>query len=368
MAYRKHAAGGYQVRTHARINVPDKGAAIRASRILASKIAEARRLVREGTAPCCSIGDKMDEFLSDAAAGLGRRRRGYETLKRHRRRLDMFNKVFQRKPIDAIERKQVERWIKRRLAAGVTADTVKIDLASLYAFARWARKKEYAPARLPLLDVEKLHTAGKMPGTNQRLPKALEPGELKRVIKKIRHERPDMGLFLNGMVFWGRRPAAVAAVRREDVQLPEGKEAGKIRFPPLKGGREEVFRIPPGTKREEWARHCLSLGQECGQDDPRRPLVPCAGGRSRVRPGGWTTQSFDMALARLLDSLHINMTAYTIRHSCVSYLHAHEKSSLASTQKFASHNRIDTQNAYSDLTNAEAEVAFRIIEEEFADL
>lgn len=368
MAYRKHAAGGYMVRTQVKIITQDKGTAIRASRILASKIAEAKRLVREGAAACCSIGDRMDEFLSDFAAGLGKRRRGYETLKRHKRRLEMFNKTFQRKPIDAIERKQVERWIKRRLKAGVSADTVKIDLTSLYAFARWARKKEYATARLPLLEVERLFTDGKMPGTNQKLPNVLEPDELKDIIKKIKEERLDMGLFLNGMVFWGRRPAAIAVVRREDVRLPQGKEAGRIRFPPLKGGREEVFRIPPGTKREEWVRSCLSLGEEFGQDAPHCPLVPCAGSRSRVRPGGWTTQSFGMALARLLKSLRIDMTAYVVRHSCATFLHDRPGSTLASTQKFLSHNTIRQQDAYSHHTNAPAEKAFRLIEDEFGDL
>ncbi len=368
MAYRKHGAGGYQVRTHARINVPDKGAAIRASRILASKIAEARRLVREGTAPCCSIGDKMDEFLSDAAAGLGRRRRGYETLKRHRRRLDMFNKAFQRKPIDAIERKQVERWIKRRLATGVTADTVKIDLASLYAFARWARKKQYAPARLPLLDVEKLHTEEKMPGTNQKRPKVLETGELKRVIKKIEEVRPDMALFLKGMVFWGRRPAAVASPRREDATLPFAKDRGRIRFPPLKGGSEEIFSIFPGTKHEEWTRECLAFGQEYGCGDPRSPLVPCIGSRSRKCPGGWTTQSFDMALSRLLKKLRIDITAYVVRHSCMTFLSRQEGVTPASIQKFASHRRSGTKDNYIHLTNADAEIAFQRIGEEFADL
>ncbi len=361
----RKSGGKWQTRRQICHVFSTKSEALQFNKTLDSAIAEARRRHREKVTPCCSIGDKLGEFISDSKAGLGRRPRGDKTRVRHRRRLEMFDRTFQRKPIDAISRDRLERWIKRRLDQ-VSVDTVKADLIALYAFARWARDKGFAPQHLPLLTVDRLHSKGKLAGLNRLPPKAMEMGEMKRIIKKIKKARPDMGLFLEGMARFGRRPAAVAMAKREGVRLPLGCDQGGVWFKGLKGGCDQKLPAPAGSHRAKWLRECLALGKKLGRDRPRDPLVPCAaaraGSRSRRR-GGWTTESFDMALARIVKKLRINATPYVIRHTCMTFLQRQPESSLASNKEYASHRRIDTQNAYSHINNTEAEIAYQLIEE-----
>ncbi len=361
MAYRKHG-GGRQVRLQIRLKVKTKGDVMRAKKIFRSKIAEAKRMIREGEVGCCSIRGRLEKFLQDSNDGLGRRPAGYKTLERHRRRLLIFDKAFQGKPLDAIEREHVERWIHRRLAAGVSPDTVNADLISLRAFARWAQFKGDAPAVLPLLTVNRLYVRGKLAGKNRKPPMAKEIGELLAILGKIRKRRADMGLFLLGMALFGLRPANVWKLRREDAKPPRGADLGRLHVKGIKGTPDRWLAVPAGSLRAKWLRDCLALGRKRGADQPRSPLVPSFGGKSSRNPGGWTTGAFDMALRRLLASMKIRLTAYQVRHSCMTWLLRSKRMGPAHTQRYAGHTRLETQNAYNHLIGHEAEPAYEEME------
>ena len=92
MAYRKYGKN-YQVRRHFSLVVRDKSQVHRLESLLDSAFADTVRRFKEGIAGCCSIRNKLDEFLDDSRAGLGRRpvtcRR---TLERHRRRKHRFGR------------------------------------------------------------------------------------------------------------------------------------------------------------------------------------------------------------------------------------------------------------------------------------
>ncbi|MDR1519956.1 MAG: hypothetical protein LBU23_07425, partial [Planctomycetota bacterium] len=226
MPYRK-IAGRWTVRRQVRRVCRDKGEALKYNALIESALAKAEQELDQGSKGCCSIHGKLAEFLADSKAGMGRGPDCDKTLALHRKRLGVFDRAFRQRPLDAIGRDELERWMRRRLAGGVLPDTVNADVGALKAFARWARKKHYAPEFLPLLNVERMQSRGKLPGKNRKPPVALEIGELKRRLRRLRQEREDVGLFLGCMALLGLRPAEVAALRREDYRPPRGGDCGR---------------------------------------------------------------------------------------------------------------------------------------------
>ncbi len=336
---------------------------MRFEKLFESALAEAERKFRERVTPHCTIRGKLQEFLSDSGVGLGRRRSSYGTLVLHERRLLMFAKAFRNKPLDAISRKQIERWMKKRIKDGVQPDTVNADLISLRAFARWAQMKEYAPDVLPLFRVKSLDVPGKIPGTNRKPPRAREFDEIVDVVMTISQHRPDIALFLQGMAFFGLRPKAVAMLRREDARPPRGESHGRLFTVGIKGERDRDIAAPAGTPRGEWLRTCLAFGRKLGRTGPRAPLVPNQNGQA-----GWTTATLDIALKRLCRRHKIRMTPYIIRHTCMTWLLREAGIAPANSQHYAGHERIDTQNAYNSLVGREAEPAYRAVEAEWVRL
>ena len=353
--------GKWRVRLHVCRVFASKAQAMRYDLLAKSAVAEVDRRHGEDERPCCSIRSGLEAFISDLRAGMGDKRRSEKTLERHRRRLLAFDKAFRSKPLDAITRKQVKDWMKKRLK-GVSADTVNIDLVSLKAFARWAQGEELAPRLLPLLSTPRLDVPEKLAGKNRLPPKALPIDEIRRLIARIKTKRADMGLFLAGMFLFGMRPIQAARLRRMDARPPRAGEAGSLLIRGVKGGADRVALIPPGSVRAGWLRECLALGRRNGRTTPTAPLVPCQSSRSGGSAGRWTTEAFDMALRRMVKGMRVAFTAYQIRHSCMTCLLRTEGIALANSQNYAGHNRADTQNAYSWLLGGEAEPAYREME------
>lgn len=358
---------GWEYRRHVFRAARNRGEAERYRKLFLAALAEADRKFLNGDKPACTIRGKLEEFLSDSRAGLGRKPCAWGTIERHRRRLIAFDRAFHTKPLDAITSDELERWVKRRLAGGkrdgrpVGADSVNMDLVSLRAFCRWAQKKHYAPDALPIMTVERLRTRGKLAGQNRRPPEALEIGELLDILRRVQRRRRDVGLFLFGMLLFGLRPTAVAELRRGDAKLPRGGDPGRLHCRGLKGMHARDILVPLGSKRHEWLVACLGLAKAKGKGAERLPLVPCKAGKSARNPGGWTTASLDMALKRICGRLGLRFTAYKIRHTCASWLQTQLRN-LASVQAYAGHARVDTQNAYSHRHGRDAEPAYEAME------
>ena len=254
--------GAWNVRRQISKRFTNKSEALQYQALLESALEDAERRFHDKVVPCCSIRGMLDEFLSNSRTGIHRKRRaGYRTLERHRQRLLLFDNAFKGRPLDAVPVKWLERWMTRRMDAGVSPDTVNADLISLHAFARWAQAKQLAPAFLPILTVNKLPSPGKLAGKNRKPPKAREMGEMQRIIRKIMQARADMGLFLIGMALFGLRPANICQLRREDVRLPRAGDVGRLHVVGLKGAPDRDIVIPPGSARERWVRDCLALSK-----------------------------------------------------------------------------------------------------------
>jgi integrase len=333
---------------------------------LESGISGAERKARDGDAPCVTIRGGLDTFLRDSRLGLGRRKCSAKTRQLHRRRLEAFAAAFHNRPLDAIDRARLERWMEKRVEE-VSGDTVNAELVSLFAFARWAQAKGLAPDILPLLRVQKLRVPGKLPGKNRKPPRARDMTELAEALLRLKEAREDMYLFLLGMAYYGLRPVAVAGLLRQDA-APARRGDGQLFVRGVKGAPDRHLAAPAGTPRAEWIRDCLAFGRKWGWTDPRAPLVPNIAGKSGLNPGGWTTASFDNTLRRLCRRLGIKLKPYDIRHSCMTWLLRHGKVGAANSQAFAGHERVDTQNAYNSLVGNEAEPAFRAIEREMGRL
>lgn len=366
MAVRKRK-GKWVSRNSVCIALKDKADALLFDSIFRSCVAAAKRKFAARGKPCCSIRSALKDFLDDSQYGIGRKPCAYKTLLRHRRRLEIFDKLFRSQPLDCIEQDTVNLWIKRRLASGVSPDTVSADLVSLFAFCRWAMRKELAPQVLPIMLVQRPQTRGKLPGLNRRPPPVLEIHELKALIRKIQEHRRDVGFFLLGMGLFGLRPEAVSGLRRGDVKLPQGGLPGRLHCRGIKGMHDRDIPVSPGSKQEKWLRDCLTLGKSVDRVGVRHPLVPRIGKTGRLIPGPWTTPRLDMTIQRLCERLKIGFAAYHTRHSAISYLQTIEQS-LGEVQAFAGHAKPTTQVPYSHRHSKDGAAAFAAMGEALGDL
>lgn len=350
MGLRKVGDDIWEVRYQVRRRFRGKARALLHKKSLSSSLTDAgRRYTTNNDVdnPCCSIGERLEEFLSDSASGLGRRPCEWATVRRHRRRLEAFNRTFRCAPIDCISRKMLERWIKRRLKK-VCRDTVNADVGSLRAFARWAQRKSYAPAILEFMLVERLQERGKLAGANRKPPKALTMPEMRRNIQAVAAYRDDIGLFLRGMVLFGLRPAGVSALLRSDVMLPQDGDFGNLHCKGLKGRPDRDIPFAAGSEQDLWVRACLALGNSLKCSGKDAPLVPCRVGKTGCNRRGWTSARLGMALRRVCNRFKIRFTAYQIRHTCISWMQTHGFS-LAAVAVYADHSKIHTQEAYSHI-------------------
>jgi site-specific recombinase XerD len=169
------------------------------------------------------------------------------------------------------------------------------------------------------------------------------------------------------MALLGLRPAEVAALRREDYRPPRGGDCGRLASRGIKGHADRDIPIVRGGKQQRWLAACLALGKRLGRAQPRQPLVPCQAGKSRRRPGGWTTESFDQTLKRLCGKLKINLLAYWVRHSGISYAQT-RSATLASIQQMAGHSKITTQEAYTHRLAKDAMPAYEALGEALEDM
>lgn len=345
---------------------PRKGQAFRFYALGTAALARMEQL-GDDESTCCTIRDRLDEFLSDCLEGDDRRACNETTAALHRRRLLHFDRVFHSKRLDAITLAEVKAWRKRRRRTvcngkRIGRDTVNADLGSLKAFVRWAKGRGYAPAALPLDAVGRLQEPGKIRGMNRKPPTLLGIEQVLDVIARFGEVRRDIALFLEGMFLYVLRPAAVAALRRSDVRLPVRGQPGRLEVVGLKGTPKRSLEIVPGSYGHLWVRECLALGGEeaLGND----PLVICIGGRSRRNPGGWTTATLDRAVARVCRDLAFpfRFRPYQIRHDTIAWAQNFAGMTLAGIAAGAGHETVVTQRFYDHTTASQARPMFAALD------
>ena len=349
MPVRKTQTGRWACDNHVYAVFPTRREAERFRAALAAAVAGIRQ--RGSARPvCCSIRDRIEEFIRDRREGVGRLPCNDRTAALYRKKLLAFDRAFHSKPLDAISKAEVKAWRNRsrresRGGVRVSRDTVNKDIDKLKTFARWAQGNDYAPDALPLLTVQKLWERGKIGGMNRKPPRFVEIHRIFAAIVRIKTVRADVGLVLEGMLLYWLRPKSAWRLRRRDASLPSRGMPGKLRIEEIKGKHFRTAAIEPGSAGEAWARECLSMGKGKGMD---APLLICKGGRSRENPFGWTTASLDRAVAAVCRALKFDFrfNPYQIRHSAVAWAHKHRDLNLANVQAAMGHSKVTTQALY----------------------
>ena len=316
---------------------------------------------------CCTIRDKLDDFLHDRTEGDGRTVCGERTAARYRKTLLCFDAAFHSQPLNTITTAALKAWRNRRRKKVVNGqqimrDTVNRDIDMLKTFARWAQGQGCAPADLPLLSLKRLWEPGKMPGLNRKPPKYMGMEQLFETIARIGEVRRDVELFLEGMLFFIVRPQALCDLRRRDVSLPVRGGLGRIRLGRIKGMHERYVTIDPGSLGERWARECMAMGARLGPDGP---LLVCVGGRSRKNPDGWTTATLGRAIERVREELGLSFTSYMIRHSVIAWAQKQPALSAANVQVAAGHAKITTQEFYKHVESTDGEPVRQAVSDEY---
>ncbi len=264
----------------------------RCQKLVRSAVARALHEFECGASACCTIRERLNDYLAQRAMGLGRKACNEKTAALHRRRLLAFDAAFHSAPIDSISKEDVVAWMKRRLNAPrrghqVSGDTVNDEVGSLKAFARWTQENNFAPPVLPLLLTPRIQTGGKVAGTNWRPPRVMDIYSLLDIIDRIKAKRRDIGLFFYGMLYYNLRPAEVADLKRADLRLPARGRTGTLEARRIKTRQEVTLPVPEGTPRHEWAVECLALAKQEGRPTADgAPLIICSTGKSRRNPGG----------------------------------------------------------------------------------
>lgn len=339
-----------------------------AERRVRSVFAKLKDDLRTDVAPCCTIRGKLDEFLDDRTSGFGPKNCNDRSAARLRRRLLMFDKAFHSAPLDAIHHRDVENWMKRRLkkplrGKSVNRDTVNADVVALKGFAAWAQWKGYAPEVLSLLLAKRFHSPGKLPGKNRKPPKVMNIHLLLDLIDKFKAVRRDVGLFFHGMLLLNLRPSDAADLRMSDVRLPRGDSGGDLTVRRVKTFGEFVVPFESGSVLHRWILECIGLAK--GEGRPvtgSAPLIICIGGKSRLRPGGWTTANLDRVAAQLCGECGAKFTPYLIRHSITSWVIKQPGVGRGAVQAYAGHAKGITTDIYIHVTAADALPARQAVE------
>lgn len=340
----------------------------RCHKLVKSAVARALHDFEHGAAACCTIREKLNDYLEHRTMGLGRKACNKKTAALHRKRLLAFDRAFHSAPIDSIAMDEVTAWMTRRLTASsrgkrVSGDTVNDEVGTLKAFARWAQHNSFAPATLPLLLTPRIQTRGKVAGKNWRPPVVMEINRLLDIVDRIKALRPDIGLFFYGMLFYNLRPSEVADLKRGDLRPPRRGRSGTLEARRIKTSQEITLPVPEGSVMHAWALECLELAKSKGRSTSvDAPLVICLTGKSRRNPGGWTTDILDQAVKRVCRQLGEKIRPYLIRHSIVSYMHNHTDLPSGSVSAHAGHAKQTTTDIYSHREVKHALPAFAELE------
>lgn len=325
----------------------------RCEKLVKAAVAQALHDFKHGVKPCCTIREKLDNFLDERTRGIDDKPCNERTAARYRRWLLMFDRAFHSEPLAAITLEMVKDWMKRRLekprrGTNVSGDTVNIQISTLKMFSRWAQANGFAPDSLPLLRAPRIQVAGKMPGKNWRPPKVMDAEPLLDIIDAIKEARRDIGLFFQMMFYFNLRPSEAAALRRADLRLPAGGRDGSLKVFRIKTQLQQTVPVMHDSFAHRLVKECLQLARETLETiNDNTPLIICLSGRSRRNPHGWMTDTLDKATARVCGRLGLPLShPYLIRHSIITYLDQQSDVDSASVTAHASHSKSTTTDIY----------------------
>jgi len=287
-------------------------------------------------------------------------------LASHRRHLKRLGALLGKTPIEAISLQAIDR-ATRTLLKTLEPSTANHVLGHWRSFARWLRKRRYiAGVYIPLADG--LETVP----MKKKHREVMSMAGIVAAIRKIEKQAKHVSIVLWTQFITGARPKALFDAKWKDVHLPKRGMPGMIILDPLKKGSSATTIIQPGSLLEKVLLEAKELYRQFHRNDPnsrgRYPtkktvVFPTVHGRSKINPGGWTTESFGEAVRRLSSG---KFNAYQIRHSVGTWLQL-QGANAHQIKSYMRHRNLRTQEAYAHDAGVEAVVAQNMIEQAIRD-
>jgi site-specific recombinase XerD len=175
----------------------------------------------------------------------------------------------------------------------------------------------------------------------QQAPKALNPEELKRVLRSVsrcssQRNKTIALLFLHT----GLRISELAALNVGDVFVTSRKGEITVRC----GKNSKQRKIPLNADVREVVQAYIS-----GPKNPEEPLFRSQRG-SRISTG-----AIDHLIRQIADDAGVEMSAHTLRHSCLTRL-LHSGADIVTVAEVAGHSRLETTRRYT-LPSADVKIA-----------
>jgi integrase len=232
----------------------------------------------------------LEETARDVSPGWGYIRRLH--LERH------LGPFFGSRTVREIGPRDVEGYKRARLSEGARASTVNRELATLSRVMRLA-------VGWGVIERSPLEAVARLPRGEERIPRALGPSEVSRLLEAARGH--PFGLFVELALYTGGRPREVLNLRGYDLD----RVNGLVRFEhrpdhPVKTRRSRVVPMC-GALREALEARPRPL-------DERSPLFP---GLDASQPRRAFLRPF-RALAR--EAGLPKLTPYMLRHTCATML------------------------------------------------
>src|SRR5215831_12628537 len=281
--------------------------------------------------------DLVREFLSYIQVEKGL---APNTLQSYRRDIAKLQRWAEqnRKPIEAIERKDLREWIARMSRDGLSPSSITRAVSAARGFFRFLMLDDHI-VKHPAEDL-------KTPQRYSRLPKFLSEEEMERLLLAP-DIQTDTGIrdraLLEIMYAAGLRVSEVCGLRAADLEL----DAGLVRCHG-KGSKERS--IPLGKSAIHWLQRYLAVRQQFGNQ--AKPELFLHRGRSLTRQTAWSIIKTHAATAGVPD-----ISPHTLRHSFGTHLMQHGADSR-SVQALLGHSDISTTEIYTHITDLHMRKAY----------
>ena len=290
-----------------------------------------------------------------------------DSLKKYVRDFKRMEKALPDTAIDQITVTQIDE-IEEEFLEELAPKTVNDIIGSWREFAKWQRIRGYIPKdRISWVDDMERIPETRKPRACMSLP------ALVAAIRKIEKRAKHVSIVLWAMFITGARPKALVEAKWRDVHMPKRGLPGMIVLGQLKGGLPATSSIFPDTLLEKILDEAREMYREFhkSHDESRgrfatkkTPVFPTTFGRSKINPGGWTSDTFSAAVRYYSKG---QFTAYKIRHSACTWLQM-QGANAHQIKAYARHRNLRTQEVYIHDSGMEAIAAQNMIEKAIEDV
>ena len=232
-----------------------------------------------------------------------------------------------KRSLTEITREDIEAFVEHEQDRGLKLSTVRLKLVTLRAFLRFLSEQGYVS--------HEVLTRGIQIKLPERLPRAIEPSEVKRLLSVI-HRVRDRALFLL-LLRTGMRIGELLGTKVDEVHM-EDKKIMVYQAQKTNTGRVVYFSDDAQSALEAWLK----------ERDQRKEYLFYSQGRGRFTYGG-AREVFKKYLDKA-GLLHKGYTIHCLRHTFASEL-LNAGMRLECLQKLLGHTSVEVTRRYARLTD-----------------